>query len=170
MEKQVIWSETGKKNGEAFSHAQQMVVSDGGRSKYFDATNVGDCVTRAIVHATGLDYKEVYDGLHALMKEANFKGIPKTAKKLLKLSDSPRNGVSKYIYKEYLESLGWKWIPTMSIGSGCKVHLRGDELPKGKLIVRVSKHLVAMIDGVIFDTGDCSRKGERCVYGYFMKP
>lgn len=32
--------------------------SDGGRSNYFKATNVGDCVTRAICNATGKDYKE----------------------------------------------------------------------------------------------------------------
>jgi hypothetical protein len=44
-----------------------------------------------------------------------------------------------------------------------------DELPAGRLIVRVSKHLVAVVDGVIHDTHDCTRAGERCVYGYFRK-
>src|SRR5579859_1988433 len=171
MEKQVIWSETGRKNGKDYSHVQEMVVSDGGRSKYFDASNVGDCVTRAIVHATGLDYKVVYDALHSKIKQERMRGIPKHAKHLFKLKpDSPRNGVHKDIYRQYLESLGWTWIPTMEIGSGCKVHLRSDELPKGRLIVRVSKHLVAMIDGVIYDTHDCTRQGTRAVYGYFIKP
>lgn len=68
-----------------------------------------------------------------------------------------------------VEKNGWVWTPTMFIGSGCKVHLRGDELPAGRLIVSVSKHLVAVIDGVIHDTYDCSRNGTRCVYGYYRK-
>ena len=57
----------------------------------------------------------------------------------------------------------------MAIGQGCKVHLRADELPTGRLIVAVSKHITAVIDGVIHDTHDCSRSGTRCVYGYFTE-
>jgi hypothetical protein len=49
------------------------------------------------------------------------------------------------------------------------VHLAKDELPNGRLIVRVSKHITAVINGVIDDTHDCSRAGIRCVYGYFTK-
>jgi hypothetical protein len=58
----------------------------------------------------------------------------------------------------------------MKIGSGCKVHLRADELPKGRLIIKVSRHLTTMIDGIINDTYDCSRQGTRCVYEYYYKP
>jgi hypothetical protein len=57
----------------------------------------------------------------------------------------------------------------MKIGQGCKVHLRKEELPSGRLIVSVSRHLTAVIDGVIYDNHDCSRDGSRCVYGYYMK-
>jgi hypothetical protein len=57
----------------------------------------------------------------------------------------------------------------MSIGSGCKVHLCTEELPKGRLIVSVSRHLIAVIDGVFHDTHDCSRGGTRCVYGYWRR-
>jgi hypothetical protein len=56
----------------------------------------------------------------------------------------------------------------MQIGSGCTVHLRPKELPAGRLVVSVSKHLTAVIDGVIHDTHDCSRRGTRCVYGYWQ--
>ena len=55
----------------------------------------------------------------------------------------------------------------MSIGSGCKVHLRADELPSGRLIVSLANHVVAVIDGVLHDTHDSSRDGTRCVYGYW---
>ena len=57
----------------------------------------------------------------------------------------------------------------MFIGQGCKIHLRQGELPMGKLIVSVSRHLVAVINGTINDTYDCSRDATRCVYGYWQK-
>jgi hypothetical protein len=49
------------------------------------------------------------------------------------------------------------------------VHLRAEELPGGRLIVKVSKHVVAVIDGVINDSHDPSRGGTRCVYGYYRQ-
>lgn len=58
----------------------------------------------------------------------------------------------------------------MQIGQGCEVHLRADELPPGRLIVSVSKHVTAVINGVIHDTHDPSRDGTRCVCGYFSAP
>ena len=57
----------------------------------------------------------------------------------------------------------------MQIGSGCKVHLKAEELPKGRIIARVSKHYTTVIDGVLNDTYDCSRGETRCVYGYWKK-
>ena len=54
----------------------------------------------------------------------------------------------------------------MAIGSACKVHLRANELPAGRLVFSVSKHMVAVIDGVIHDTSDPSTDGTRYVYGY----
>jgi hypothetical protein len=63
--------------------------------------------------------------------------------------------------------LDWNWTPTMAIGSGCKVHLRDGELPMGRIVVSVPD--VAVVDGVVQDTHDCSRRGTRCVYGYFSK-
>jgi len=84
-----------------------------------------------------------------------------------KKGTTPRNGVGREIYHPYLLSFGWKWQPTMKVGQGCRVHLRQDELPKGNIIVRVSKHITAVIDGVIHDTFDPSRDGTRCVYGYY---
>ena len=48
--------------------------------------------------------------------------------------------------------------------------MREDELPSGELIVALSKHLTCVKDGVLYDTYDCSRGGDRCVYGYWRKP
>ncbi|MGH2478016.1 MAG: hypothetical protein ACRDIL_22445 [Candidatus Limnocylindrales bacterium] len=57
----------------------------------------------------------------------------------------------------------------MAIGSGWRVHLRADELPAGWLIVQLSGHVTAVIDGVVHDTHDPSRHGTRCVYGYWTR-
>lgn len=143
--------------------------NDGGRSQYFKGAKVGDCVVRAIAIASGLDYKKVYDDLYKLNAKYMFCKDTKVAKRLRKKSATPRNGNSKKVYHDYILGLGFKWTPTMLVGQGCKVHLKADELPSGKLITRLSKHLCAVIDGVINDTYDPSRKGTRCVYGYYQK-
>jgi len=57
----------------------------------------------------------------------------------------------------------------MTIGSGCQVHLREGELPSGRLMVQVSKHVVAVIDGVIHDMDDWPRDGMPYVYGDWRK-
>lgn len=135
------------------------VQDDGGRAAAGFQGTAGDCVVRAIAIASGLPYQQVYDSLHATMKDAKRAG-----------DRSPRNGVPKPLSREFMKWLGWQWTPTMLIGQGCKVHLRPGELPNGRLVVAVSRHLVAVIDGVIHDTSDCSRNGTRCVYGYWRKP
>lgn len=135
---------------------------DGGRSKYFKTENVGDCVCRAIAIGTGEDYKAVYDRLNQMSK------TERTSMRKQGRS-SARNGVYKQTFHKLLEEMGWTWHPTMQIGSGCKVHMREDELPKGRVIVSLSKHLSCVIDGVIHDTYDCSRGETRCVYGYWTK-
>ncbi len=81
----------------------------------------------------------------------------------------PVTGVNRRVYDRYLTEIGWTWTPTMLIGQGCTVHLHPDELPSGRLIVRVSKHICAVIDGVTHDTHDPSRGGTRCVYGYWQR-
>lgn len=147
--------------------------NDGGREAAGYKGNTGDCVTRSIAIATGKPYQEVYDALYGAIKHhgENYRDI--SARRIQRgrglRGTTPRNGVSKVVTRKYLTSLGWKWTPTMGIGTGCKVHLRDGELPAGRLIISVSKHMCAVIDGVIHDTFDPSRGGTRCVYGYFYK-
>jgi len=136
--------------------------NDGGRQKAGFKGHTGDCVTRAIAIVTGKPYKEVYDTINTM-------SINERITKRKKKKSNSRTGVFRKTYQKYLESLGYEWIPTMQIGQGCKIHLRSDELPSGHLIIRVTKHITTMIDGVINDTYDCSRQGTRCVYGYFRK-
>lgn len=138
----------------------EIIYTDGGRSKYFKAVEVGDCVTRAVAIATDRDYKEVYDEINEFAKRERRGKHSKS---------NARNGVRKQTTRKYLESLGWVFVPTMQIGAGCKVHLNKDELPSGTIIVKVSHHLACVKDGVLYDTHDCTRGGERCVYGYYRK-
>lgn len=139
----------------------QYVYDDGGRKAAGYKGEAGDCVTRAIAIATGKPYQEVYDAINEFAKNE------RTGKRKRGVSNA-RTGVYKNTFRKYLEGLGWKWVPTMKIGQGCKVHLSEKELPQGRLIVSISKHLVAVIDGVVHDTSmPDTRDGTRCVYGYF---
>lgn len=136
------------------------IRNDGGRAAAGFKGEAGDCVCRAIAIATGTPYREVYDALNEMAKSERT-GRKKRGK------SSARTGVYKPTIRKYLGQLGWRWVPTMKVGQGCKVHLRADELPSGRIIVSVSRHVTAVIDGVIHDTHDPSRGGTRCVYGYF---
>lgn len=137
------------------------IYHDGGRAEAGYKGKTGDCVTRAISIATGVPYDKVYSDINLIAENERPRGRKKRS--------SARTGVQKPTIRRFLESIGWKWTATMKIGSGCKVHLREDELPSGTLIVSVSGHLTVVKDGVIYDTHDPSRNGTRCVYGYWSK-
>jgi len=131
----------------------------------------GDCFTRSVAIATQLPYIEVYKFVNAVakdMKTIDQAYLQKKSRFRGSLGNA-RQGVKNPLFHEVMRRMGWKWNPTMRYGQGCRVHLRRSELPLGRLICRVSKHMVAFIDGVIRDTYDPSRCGTRCVYGYFVK-
>ena len=143
------------------------VSNDGGRKAAGYKGKAGDCVCRAIAIAAQLPYQQVYDRLAE--GNATQRRSRSTGKKRHR---SARNGImtKRKWFKDYMLELGFVWTPTMQIGSGCQVHLKADELPSGRLVCNVSKHCVAVINGVLNDTHDCSRKGKRCVYGYWTMP
>lgn len=140
----------------------EFVFDDGGRSQAGFSGDTSDCVTRSIAIATGKPYQEVYDAINRLAERER----PRSGRK----RSNSRTGVFRRTYQRYLESIGAQWVPTMQVGSGCKVHLRANELPTGRLIVSLSKHLTCVIDRVVHDTHDPSRDGTRCVYGYYKIP
>ena len=140
---------------------------DGGREAAGYKGSVGDCVTRAVAIAAELPYQEVYSAL----AEGNAKQrLSKRSPFGVFCQKTARLGImtKRKWFKDYMKGLGFEWTPTMQIGSGCKVHLRPDELPEtGRLVLNLSKHCAAYVDGVLRDTYDCSRDGTRCVYGYW---
>jgi hypothetical protein len=153
------------------------VYNDGGRSSAGFKGSTGDCGTRAIAIATGMDYRAAYDLVNSY-------GARERTGRRKKSKSNARSGVFSATMRKIMADLGWAWTPTMRIGSGCTVHLADGELPMGRLIVLVSKHFTAVIDGVIHDTFDPQRhtievgrkngvdyrrEYERCVYGYWSR-
>lgn len=141
-----------------FGQASGFIRNDGGRAAAGYKGSAGDCVTRSVAIASGRPYQEVYDALSAgsqAQRKTKHSG-PKA---------SARDGVNtnRKWFKDYMAGLGFRWVPTMQIGSGTKVHLAADELPAGRLIVSVSKHYTAMIDGVIHDNHD-PRRGKHWTF------
>lgn len=161
----------------------QFVYDDGGRAAAGFKGDAGDCVTRAIAIATGQDYQTVY----AAMANGNAEQRITKRSRTSHGKRTARSGISvqRKWFKDYMTALGWKWTPTMGIGTGCTVHLHDGELPMGRLIVSVSKHYTTVIDGVIRDTFDPQREekmhwytgdragtttvSRRCVYGYWRQ-
>lgn len=141
----------------------RFVKDDGGRAAAGFKGSAGDCVCRSIAIASGFPYADVYKRL------SEGAGSQRRSKHARKVVASARDGINtrRKWFKDYMAELGFEWVPTMTIGSGCKTHLVASDLPKGRIVVAVSKHYVAMIDGVIHDTHDPSRGGDRCVYGYW---
>ena len=114
----------------------RVVIDDGGRASAGYKGPANDCVCRAVAIATERPYQEIWDALKAMME-----------------AEGPRqrrSGVEELVQHKLMETLGWTWVPTS------KVHLREDELPSGRLVVSIRQHSVAVVDGVIHDTYDCS--------------
>lgn len=152
------------------------MFDDGGRAQAGFKGFAGDCVARAVAIASGRPYAEVYCRL------ADGQGGQRATKRTKKKPRSARNGINvkRKWFKDYMAELGFVWVPTMKIGSGCTTRLLAGELPKGRLVVSVSRHYTAVIDGVIHDTDDPTRAtifdeggvmkmSHRCVYGYWRQ-
>lgn len=140
------------------------IWTDGGRAAAGFTGRTGDCGARAAALAAERPYREVYDRINELGKAHE-----RTGKRKRKISNA-RTGVYPVTMKRLMAGYGAIWTPTMTIGSGCTVHLAADELPSGRLVVSLSRHYAAVIDRVLFDNHDCSRDGTRCVYGYWQFP
>lgn len=164
---------------------QAFKLNDGGRAAAGYKGKTSDCVTRAVAIITGMPYADAYELVNHHCKAAK------------KGKGSARTGVPKPVTRKIMEAVGGVWTPTMAIGKGCTVHLNAKELPSGRIIASCSRHVVAMIDGVINDSNDPTDRAstvypngypedklpknavrmengngwvyapERCVYGYW---
>ena len=80
------------------------VYDDGGRSAAGFRGKAGDCVARSIAVATGLPYRHIYE----LLNEQAWRERPTGG-----CRSSARNGVFRQTCQRVLESLGWRWVPTI---------------------------------------------------------
>jgi hypothetical protein len=131
---------------------------DGGRAAAGYRGRARDCAARAIAIATGRPYEEIY---RALASEAVLDDGPGPRR------NHPRTGLRKATVQRFLRRLGWRWIESSPAPHRRHRALHFAELPAGRLIVALSTHVCAVIDGVIYDTYDCSRGGRRRPYGYW---
>lgn len=143
------------------------IYNDGGRRAAGFKGEADDCVCRSIAIVTGIPYREVYDLINRFAKDERYRRGKLGFLAVNGRGSSARTGVHKPTIRELTRTLGLRWVPTMKPGTGCRVHLRDGELPNGRLLVACSKHITAVINGVIHDTHDPSRNGSRCVYGYW---
>lgn len=157
------------------------VYDDGGRAAAGLEGKAGDCVARSIAIASGIPYPAIYRLLaeghetQRIVRRKRVRGVlveRRFSQRALRTQGqwTADHGidVKRRWFRDLMVRLGFCWVPTMKVGQGCTVHLRADELPAGRLVLSVSKHYVAMIDGVVHDTHDPSRGGTRCVYGYWV--
>lgn len=132
----------------------RFIYDDGGRAEAGFKGAAGDCVCRAVAIAADLPYAEVYRRL------ARMQGAQRVTRRSGKKAASARNGIDvrRKWFRDLMAEMGFVWTPTMGIGTGCTVHLAPNELPRGRLIVAVSRHYTAVIDGVVHDTYDPQRE------------
>jgi len=122
---------------------------DGGRAAAGFTGKARDCVARAISIATGTPYKVIYARLAAANKAAG--GLK-----------SAREGLRPQVYEPILAELGFKRCAAPTF-AGRKA--RTSDMPPGIVIARQAHHLVAVIDGVAYDTHDPT---EKMVYRYWL--
>ena len=108
---------------------------------------VGDTVKRAITKAMDMDYHDVSLGLNRHKKITGAKKFN-----------------SDYNWLSYIENVcGGKQISFPAVKGQKRMNGKRfcEAYPKGRYILQMAKHLTACVDGVIYDTWDCT---EKCVY------
>lgn len=140
------------------------IESDGGASAVKEKLKLQkrDCVVRAIALACDLYYEDVYSQLEAQKAIGYYIRFSKNPTR--KISTDPSRGNFFPDYNRYLSSIGWVYVkfkkPT-TLG-----HLK---IFEGSVILHMSKHLAAAINGTIYDMWDSRQEGRSKVFGYFMK-
>ncbi len=149
----------------------ELIITDGGRWAAGKSGSCGDCVVRAIAIAAKRPYKVVYKEcaeMNAYYLKTFFPDHPRAGVR------TARKGVyTKHAqFLNYMKCMGFVWYPPRRQGKACKIYLDDADIPMGRVIVKLSRHWVAVVDGVMHDTGDPQRKyrmrwPRRRVYGWW---
>lgn len=146
-------------------------LNDGGRTQAGYKGAASDCFTRSAAIVTGLPYRQVYDEVNRLGKQEH------VTKRKAKRSNA-RTGVYRVTEEHFMAAQGFVRVPCMAIGKGTTVTLEPSQLPNtGPIMVSVSRHYTAIVDGVLQDTYDPRRyngtdsgRCTRTVYAYWYHP
>lgn len=113
--------------------------------KYYNANTLGnsvnDCVVRAISLVEGKSWDKTYKELSEIARK---EGI---------LLDDV-NFVEHYLDKRYKRACHY----SKTVGGFAK------EYNRGKFLVTMEGHITAVVDGIIYDTFDCSEKRMWCAW------
>lgn len=110
---------------------------------------VGDCVKRAFTKALDKEYLEVKKILNDIKNEIGAKVFNE-------------NVVWRELVKRYnLTKLSFPAVKGQERMNG---HKFCEQYKKGTYVLRLAGHMVACVDGVIYDTWDCR---DKCVYNAF---
>ena len=108
---------------------------------------VGDCVKRAITKATGMDYMEVQRQLNRYKKV--------TGASSYNTDYTPHKYVENVLHGVKLSFPAKEGQKRMTAGTF------SEKYAQGKYILNMAKHWSCCVDGIIYDTWDCT---EKCVY------
>lgn len=114
-------------------------------------TEVGDCVKRSIVAATGMGYMEVQQELNAYKKITGAKSF-----------NSNRNPY-RYV-EDVLNAKRIEVSKNSTVDEFCKAN------PRGRYILDMDEHWSACVDGCIYDTWDCSKEKVNFAYEITTEP
>ena len=111
---------------------------------------VRDCVKRAIAGATGMDYMEVARQLNR-------------AKKITHCDVFNERKNIKYYLLEVLHATELKF-PAVKGASRMNGERFSQMFPDGRYVLNMAGHLSCCVNGIIYDTWDCS---DKCVYSAY---
>lgn len=114
---------------------------------------VGDCVKRAITTAAQMDYMEVQRELN------RYKKI--TGAQSFNSDYNPHRYVENVLHARKLSFPARRGQKRMTAGNFSALH------PTGRYILNMAGHWSCCVNGVIYDTWDCS---DRCVYTAYEIP
>lgn len=135
---------------------RQVRLHDGGRFAAGYKGLADDCVCRALAIALQRKYEDVYREIALVAKENGHKGY------------SARKGMPKELTAVVMNHFGFTWVPLIIPRRQARPKLASAELPSGRIICKVSRHVCAVVDQVIWDNHDPQREGDRLVYGYWV--
>ena len=127
------------------------------RYKYFQPNDkdikdkMGDCQIRALAKALNKSWLEVFDLICPIIREAQ-------AMDIFCCDLTKTKGFMKRIGFEYTGISNKKGSKRPTVEEFAKKH------PKGRYVCSVASHVVAVVDGIYYDTWDC---GYKSLYGYY---